>query len=862
MPNRLMLIDGNSLIYRAFYALPVLKTKNGEYTNAIFGFLSMFFNAYEQYKPTHVLVAFDSKEQTFRHTEFDEYKAGRKPMPEELVPQVPLLRRVLKEMNITACNIPGYEADDIIGTLSRISDEEGGECLILSGDRDVLQLISDKTTVLITRKGISNIESFDKAHLHEVYQLEPDQIRDLKGLMGDSSDNIPGIPGVGEKTALNLLHEYGTVEAVISNAANIKGKLGEKIAANADLAIFSKRLATIERNVPLEDCSFESCRYTPVPAEKLRPLFQELEFKTLFARLQKLQENREEVKEVIKAARQEIVTDEAKLQELISKLQSAEEVAIYFSKEKGAQAYFSLCAHGEQEYKVLLCNNMIEEGVPYQQAISLLGTLCNGSSKKILYHAKELMHILAQEGQQLSGEYEDIMIAEYLLDSVNTDYSLQKLIEKYEVNTTGAAAVLRIFQVQKQEIQSGGLQNLYKNIEMPLIQVLFDMEKAGFSVDDKVLRQLGAEYTEAINKLTSRIYELSGGPFNINSPKQLGDVLFVRLGLPAGKKTKTGYSTDNAVLENLRDKHEIIPLLIDYRQAQKFQSTYIDGLLSLIGSDNRIHSTFNQTVAATGRISSTEPNLQNIPIRTEYGRSIRKAFVAEDDNWVLIDADYSQIELRILAHLSDDPVMIDAFNKGLDIHASTASEVFRVPLSEVSSEQRSAAKAVNFGIVYGISDFGLAQNIGISRKQAAEYIEGYFRHYPNVKTFMDNCIAEAKATGYSTTMFGRRRPMPELQSSNYNVRSFGERVAINTPVQGAAADIIKLAMISVHNQLQQSKLKAKLILQVHDELLIEAPQEEAEQVMQLLKDCMTGVVKLKVPLVVDIKQGRSWYETK
>lgn len=842
--EKFLLVDGNSLLNRAFYALPVLSTASGEYTNAVYGFFNMLFSMLDRLEPGYAAVAFDRKEPTFRHKQFAEYKAGRKPMPDELIPQFPLLKSALEEINMPFIEMPGYEADDLLGTLSLMGENSGLECCVLSGDKDVLQLVSDRTTVFLTKKGISELETYTPAFLMEKMGLEPGQIVDLKALMGDSSDNIPGIPGIGEKTALKLLGEYKNVDNLLAHADEIKGKLGEKIAAGRENALLSRQLATIDRNVPIEGGA-QQFKFERADEKTLRALFTRLEFKSL---LKKLPAGEEEIN---KNKQSEIVQ---LLPEELPPL--GEKIAVYWSLDETGGLYIT--DDGQKEYYIKVCDGMLDEGVSPQSALEALSGLFNGR-KLIGFDVKALMHALNDYKCPLPEEYEDAVLAWYLLEPLKNDYPIEALTEKYASGK--ACAVWAAFEDMLSRLEREGAGALYREIELPLLRVLFDMELIGFRADADVLRELSVEYTGRLNSLSARIFEMAGESFNINSTKQLGSVLFEKLGLPHGRKTKTGYSTDIDVLENLREQHEIIPLIMEYRQIQKIKSTYTDGLLALIQPEGRIHTTFKQTVTATGRISSVEPNLQNIPVRTDEGRNIRRAFIPAE-GCVLLDGDYSQIELRVLAHLSGDEHLIKAFNEDEDIHTSTAARVFNVPVGEVDAQMRRAAKAVNFGIIYGISDFGLASNIGVSRRQAGEYIKEYFQSYPKIKEFMDRCVSTAKEKGYAQTIMGRRRPMPELTSSNYNTRTFGERAAMNMPVQGSAADIIKAAMIKTAQALKDKNLKSRLILQVHDELIIEAPEGEAEEAGLLLKECMENVLKLSVPLKVEVKAGKSWYETK
>lgn len=842
--EKFLLVDGNSLLNRAFYALPVLSTASGEYTNAVYGFFNMLFSMLDRLKPEYAAVAFDRKEPTFRHKQFTEYKAGRKPMPDELIPQFPLLKSALEEVNIPFIEMPGFEADDLLGTLSLSGELAGLECCVLSGDRDVLQLVSDKTTVYLTKKGISELETYTPDYLKEKMGLEPEQIIELKALMGDSSDNIPGVPGIGEKTALKLLNEYKTVDNIFTHIHEIKGKLFEKLEAGRDSAILSRSLAAIDRHAPVQG-GMEQFKYSRAEDRTLRALFTRLEFKSL---LKKLPPAEDEITENKPA---EII--ELELEQLP---RLGERIAVYWSA--GQTGGLHITDDGEKEYYIKVCDGLLDEGCSQDEAFKSLSALLK-ERRLIGFDVKALMHALNDCNCPPPAQYDDVVLAWYLLEPLKSDYSIEDLCEKYSHST--ACAVWRAFEDMSARLERDGLWALYQDIELPLLRVLFDMELTGFKADAEALRELSVQYAARLNSLSARIFELAGESFNINSTKQLGSVLFEKLGLPHGRKTKTGYSTDIDVLENLREQHEIIPLIMEYRQIQKIKSTYTDGLLALIQPGGRIHTTFKQTVTATGRISSAEPNLQNIPVRTDEGRNIRRAFIPAE-GCVLLDGDYSQIELRVLAHLSGDEHLIQAFNEDEDIHTSTAARVFNVPANEVDAQMRRAAKAVNFGIIYGISDFGLASNIGVSRKQAGEYIEEYFRSYPRIREYMDGCVSAAREKGYAQTIMGRRRPMPELTSSNYNTRTFGERAAMNMPVQGSAADIIKAAMVKTAEALSRGNFKARLILQVHDELIIEAPENEAQEAGRLLKECMEQVVRLKVPLKVEVKAGKSWYETK
>ena len=830
-----LLIDGNSLIHRAFYALPLLSTEDGTYTNAVYGFLKMFYRVADEYQPDHVVCAFDVKQPTFRHQRYAAYKAGRKKMPEELVPQIPLLKEILTALGVRCAEAPGFEADDIIGTYSLLSDEEGGACVVLTGDRDALQLISENTTVWLTKKGITEVEKLTPEGLLDAYGLTPAQICDLKGLMGDSSDNIPGIAGVGEKTALSLLEKYRCLENVLAHAEEIPGKLGEKIRAGAEAAKESKFLATIVRDV--EVAPLRECVYTPAQNDTAAEIFTRYQMKSLLERTGKTE------------TRFSFTTKPFEEFTL-----TGDTLAVYFTASE-----ITLCCGGQTQYSLALAVDLLSGGMEKEAAEALVRPLLEDQSiKKVFYDSKQAMHFFSCSITNISG---DVMLAEYLTDAGNEDFSLARIAEKYHT-APGAAALLYIFERQQKELEKKQLLPLYREIELPLARVLFDMERVGFFVDADILRTLGSEFSERISELSAEIFALSGREsFNINSPKQLGEVLFGDLGLPAKRKTKTGYSTAADVLEKLSADYPIVRDILEYRGLTKLKSTYADGLAAFIEEDGRIHTNFNQTITATGRISSTEPNLQNIPMRMELGRQIRKVFIPRE-GYEFMDADYSQIELRVLAHMSGDEQLIDAYRQEEDIHRITASKVFHTPFEKVTDLQRRNAKAVNFGIVYGISSFGLSQDLSISKKEAAQYIEQYFATYPKVKEFIDKLVADAKEKGYTETMFGRRRPIPELSSSNFMQRSFGERVAMNAPIQGTAADIIKIAMIKVWKALKEEGLKSRLILQVHDELLIETAQEEEARVREILTENMKSAADLAVTLEIDLHTGNNWYEAK
>lgn len=852
--KKLIAIDGNNILYRAYFALPSMMTKSGVPTGAIFGFLSTLFKLTQE-QPDYLLVAFDMHGPTFRHEQYDDYKAGRAETPDDLRTQIPLMKKLLAEMGIAVCECPRFEADDILGTFARLANESGVDALLVTGDRDALQLIGPNTHVLMPKKANETVE-YDEALLMEQYGLVPARMPDLKGLMGDSSDNLPGIPGVGEKTARKLLEKYGTLENALAHAADEKGALQKKLTEGAESARMSYRLGLIDTHAPVP-FGLEACAFEPARLAGGAPMMQELELRSLLSRLPKggasIQQP-EKGTDIVHVR----VDDAEKLAALVETLGKAKRLALH------VEDALSLSADGITQYDVMLGATLLDAGLDEGQVYAALKPLLeHEGTEKFVFDAKRLRHILARFGIALTGVTFDAMLADYLLHAIHPAGSLKTLAgERFGFAEGGAAALVRLADSMVPELAEKELDWLYREVELPLERVLFDMEQIGFALDTDVLREMSTTFKVRIDAIAEEIYRLAGERFNILSTKQLGAVLFDKLQLPPWKKTKSGYSTDAETLETLAEKHEIVPLIIEYRTLSKLCSTFLYGLLAVVRPESgRVHTSFNQNVTATGRISSTEPNLQNIPVRTELGREIRKAFVASEGH-LLVDADYSQIELRLLAHMSGDEGMIRAFREGDDIHRRTASEVFGVPFEEVTSAQRSAAKAVNFGIVYGISDYGLARNLGITRKEAAHYIELYLARYPGIQHYMLESVAAGKRDGYVRTLMGRRRELPELQSSNYNTRSFGERVAMNMPIQGTAADIIKLAMVRVHEALQREGLHAKLILQIHDELIIDAPFEEVARVEKLLAECMENVIALSVPLSAEVKTGRSWFETK
>lgn len=846
MRETLLAVDGNSLMHRAFHALPLMDA-DGVYTNAVHGFLSMLFKAIQDLSPRYIAVAFDEHAPTFRHTAYPEYKAGRRATPDELRPQFPVIREILGAMGVGVLSVAGYEADDILGTLSRLCAEHDINAVLLTGDRDALQLVTDDVKLLFTRKGISETTLFTPASVKEYFGVTPAQVTDWKGLMGDSSDNIPGVPGVGEKRAVALLNEFGTLENVLKNADHVKGKLGESLRANADLALFCKDLATIRPTAPID---FDLSAFDSSRIERGLPALRKYKLNGIAQRMEKLLES------APSDAPEDAPTDAPPLEVL----STGDDIARFIGEIGGVETAIHVTpqtlsiATDTRLAQVTLAGDLMNPGLTPREALLQMKPLFE--KQLIVHDGKRLRHLLDGAGIPAAPFLFDTVLGAYLINPQEKSYALNAFAEE------NAFGVIALSQKQRRAIKEKGMEALMATIEAPLMTVLYDMERDGFRVDGEVLRALGRQYTSESERLREEVYALSGvRGFNLNSPQQLGKVLFEELKLQAGKKTQRGYSTDADTLEKLIDAHPCIAPILKYRQVVKLNGTYIDGLLRKMDASGRIHSYFDQTGTATGRISSSEPNLQNIPVRTEMGREIRRAFIARE-GWMLVDADYSQIELRLLAHLSGDRAMIGAFTRGEDIHTRTAAEVYDVPMEDVTGAMRSSAKAVNFGLVYGISEFGLARNIGVSRREAADFIARYFARYPGVKRYMDESVRVGYDRGYAETLMGRRRPLPELKSSNANIRAFGERAAMNTPVQGTAADVIKLAMIRVHDALEKSGLRARLILQVHDELLLEAPEDEVSQAKALLKDCMENALKLSVPLIADVGAGESWFQAK
>lgn len=874
--EKLIILDGNSLMNRAFYALPLLTNREGIHTNAVYGFTNMLLKMKEEIEPDYIVCTFDKAAPTFRHNEYKEYKAGRKKMPSELAEQFPIVKELLSKFDINIFEIEGFEADDLIGTLSCKAEEQGIEVYIVTGDRDALQLASDNIKVVLTKKGITEKEIYDANRMIEEYGVTPKQFIDVKGLMGDASDNIPGVPGVGEKTAYKLIKEYGSIESVLSNTENISGKkIKESLIENSEQAIFSKKLATIMCNVPIE-IDLDSIKSNEnYDAEAIRRMFLDLEFKSLLDKIyyEQKEENKILQEETIEF---NVIHNNDQLKSLIKNIDDNKEKEILF---------LLFNTENESTYSLVNIKDIYINFLDKNYAINIENLqgkeeflkdfkyiLEAEDIKKVSYDVKAPYVVLNKWGVDFKNVIFDIKIAAYLIEPSRSDYNLNILIPHYlkrEIRANGEEKFIRqvsalkdLYEEIRDEIKSLDMDMLYYEVELPLVKVLSFMEQEGFKVDREMLQQIGEKFQIEIDKMQKEIYAVADEEFNINSPKQLGKILFEKLDLPVIKKTKTGYSTNAEVLEALNDKHPIIEKITYYRQLTKLYSTYVEGLKNVIDTDEKIHSTFNQTVTTTGRLSSTEPNLQNIPIKYEMGKEIRKVFVAEDKSSLLLSADYSQIELRVLAHISEDENLIDAFKHHDDIHTKTASEVFKVPLGEVTSTMRSNAKAVNFGIVYGIGDFSLAQDLKISRKEAKAYIDAYFDRYPKVKEYMDKTIQQAHREMYVTTILNRRRHIPEIADSKKMVKALGERLAMNTPIQGSAADIIKMAMVKVYNSLKESKLKSKLILQVHDELILNVEKSELEQVREIVKNSMENVMPLNVPLEVDMHEGESWYDAK
>lgn len=902
--DKFVLIDGNSIMNRAFYGIMgsrMLTTKDGKYTNAVYGFLAILFKLLEDIEPKYIVVAFDLKAPTARHKMYEGYKANRHGMPDELAEQMPIIKEVLKAMNIDIIEMEGYEADDILGTLSVYGEKQGLDVTILSGDKDTFQLATDKVTIRIphTKAGKTETDEYNREKIVEKFGLQPKQLIEVKGLQGDTSDNIPGVPGVGEKTALKLVQEYGSIEnlykKVEEGTDNLKGKQREKIVENKELALLSKTLGTINVEVPIKD-NLNDFKVEEWNKQEVLKLFEELNFNRYIERFNLREssnndvENKEELYTNVSKTEKEIIEYINKTKEMIfniSTIENKKEEKIIKEKIDGISIYNK---EKNEVYNINLEDNKVQ---------ILKEIFENSEINKIGIDLGKTYILLKQENISLKGIYYDISIASYILNPTNNKLKIEDLIPRYlniiiddyllndakqeqinlfdmedenkketekeqkvTISNLYAYAIGKIREKTEKELKEINCIDLFYNIDMPTVKVLSNMQWNGMYVDKSELEQFGKKLTEKLEILTKVIHEMAGEEFNINSTKQLGEILFEKMKLPVVKKTKSGYSTDVDVLEKLKKEDPIIEKILEYRQLMKLNSTYVEGLKQYINpTTNRIHSFFHQTITATGRISSTEPNLQNIPTRFELGKRVRKVFKPEEGN-VYIDADYSQIELRVLASISEDEHMIEAFKEGQDIHKQAASKVFKTPIEKVTKEQRSNAKAVNFGIVYGISDFGLGEQLGIGRKKAKKYIDDYLSQYSGINNFMDNIKEVAKEQGYVETLFHRRRYIPELKSNNYMVRQFGARAAMNTPIQGTAADIMKIAMLKVFKEIEKRGLKSKIVLQVHDEMMIESPKEEIQEIQEIMKKCMESAVDLKVPLVAELSEADNWYECK
>lgn len=917
--EKFLIIDGNSIMNRAYYGLSVNMTSSyaGIHTNALYGFLNIYWMILDKVIPDYVAVSFDLKAPTFRHKMYKEYKGTRKGMPDELAEQMPVIKEILNAMNVPILQLESYEADDILGTVAKNNSQNNIFTYILTGDKDSFQLISDTTSIIIptTRFGKTEYSIYTPSLLKEKNNIEPYQVIHIKSLMGDTSDNIPGVKGIGEKTAYSLIDKYTTLDNIYNNIEQIDvtPKIREKLLLNKDMAFLSKELATIDVNVPIE-LNYENCKFSDVNLEQLYRLFRKLEFNKFLNKydfstiesnefnLQVQQDN--SIPKIDIDLNKVIVVDSNNFDKYFEKIReifNEEKISYLINGITGQDNIYlnnkNLFAIYSNIQDLIYILNLDEVRKTHEDKVkNLYLLLANSESKKMGYNIKpDIRYLFSNYCENVSNFSYDLMIAYYLMESNNSnhmvDYILNSIykivIEKETSKEEKQISLFETFEDDEkflnekelkniilylkgiflsyniviEKLKDLGMINLFNNIEMPLVETLAAIEYAGMHIDLNKLNEFDIEITKNIEKLENDIYSLAGENFNINSPQQLGIILFDKLGLPTAKKNKTGYSTDKTVLEELSSFHPIIDKILEYRQVMKLKGTYVDGLKDKIASDNRIHTTFMQALTTTGRLSSIEPNLQNIPARLELGKKIRSFFTAENDN-IIVDADYSQIELRVLAHISNDEMMIKAFNDNIDVHKVTASQVFGVPIDEVTNTMRTNAKAVNFGIVYGISEFGLAKNIGTGRKEAKQYIDNYLEKYKGIHHFMQDIVFDASNQGYVTTLFGRRRYIPELKQKNRNLVLFGERVAMNTPIQGTAADIIKIAMNNIYKELKSNNLKSKLIMQVHDELIIEAKSDELEQVKKIMKDCMENVIKLKVKLDVDLNAGKSWYDAK
>ncbi|UFT98002.1 DNA polymerase I [Radiobacillus kanasensis] len=879
MSKKLVLIDGNSIAYRAFFALPLLNNDKGVYTNAVYGFTTMLLRILENEKPTHMLVAFDAGKTTFRHKTFSEYKGGRQKTPPELSEQFPLLRELLDAFDIPYYQLENYEADDIIGTLAKQGEKDKWDVRVYSGDKDLLQLVSDQVEVHLTRKGISEVDTYTPSFLQEKMEITPEQVIHMKALMGDNSDNIPGVPGVGQKTAVKLLKDFNTLEGVYDHLDDVSGKkLKEKLETHKEDAFMSKELATINTSSPLQ-VGLSNIEFTGYKEKDVLSIFKELGFNSLVNRIEGEVSPEDEGQDELPDLKYKIVRS---LEDV--SFSSVEAIIVEMLEENYHTAPIQGFGLVNEDRKIFIPTDVALASETFKQWAE------DGSFKKIVHDSKQTKVGLLNQGIDMEGIEFDLLLASYLLNPSETLFDIPSIGKRLGVTSVlmdeevyGKGAKLQvpeedklaehvvrktdlIFQLRdkaEELLKENEQWKLFKELEMPLALILGEMEHHGVLVNEDRLKQMREELKERLEQIENEIHELAGEKFNLNSPKQLGPILFEKLGLPPIKKTKTGYSTSADVLEQLQDKHEIIPKLLMYRQLGKLQSTYIEGLLKVIYNDTKkIHTRFNQALAQTGRLSSIEPNLQNIPIRLEEGKKIRQAFVPSKEGWILFAADYSQIELRVLAHIATDDKLIEAFQEGMDIHTRTAMDVFHVEADEITDNMRRQAKAVNFGIVYGISDYGLSQSLGITRKEAKQFIDRYLDSFPGVREYMDSIVQQAKQLGYVTTLMNRRRYLPEITSRNFNLRSFAERTAMNTPIQGSAADVIKMAMINLHHRLEEEGLQARMLLQVHDELILEAPESELDVLKKIVPEVMEDAVELKVPLKVDYAYGKTWYDAK
>lgn len=884
MKEKFLLIDGSSLLFRAFYAIRDLKTKNGIYVNGVYGFLAMYYNMLEKYTPDYICVAFDRPGPTFRQKDYALYKANRQKTPDELNFQFGLTKGILDALNVKYLDYDNYEADDICGTLSKIAEKKGIESIFVTGDRDYLQLINESSKVVLTKKGVSQVKEYDERVAVEEYGIKPSQFIEIKGLMGDSSDNIPGVPGVGEKTAFKLIKEFGNIDGIYDNLDKISGKkLKENLEENKKLAYMSRSLGEIFTNIKMDE-NLENYRVKEPNYEDLREKYESLEFRKYL----KMIEDKFEIAKPDKEYLYDFI-NKSNFENILEQVKN--DKIFYFDFIFSDSDYIRnnpefLAIMSKSSDVVYIVSLYLDNSLDFMKNL-----FENSDVLKIGSDIKSAMYYLRSQGIDFISPYEDISIGDYILNPSKFEYSIKRQTYDYfsqeiehednilgkgrdrkkfseiDIDILGGYAsslinnLIKLREVINDEIKEKNMDELYFKIELPLIKVLMNMEYEGFKINKKYLEDLKVELSNEVDEIEKKIYCIAGEEFNINSSKQLGEILFHKRNLPVIKKTKTGFSTDIEVLEKLKGHDEIIDFIIKHRTLKKIISTYIEGILALVTDDDKIHTKFKQNITSTGRISSIEPNLQNIPIRTDIGRRIRKAFISSN-GYTLVDADYSQIELRVLAHLSKDKKMVESFKNDLDIHRKTASEVFHVPLDKVTDEQRSHSKSVNFGIIYGISDYGLSKDLNITRKEAKDYIEKYLATYPEVKIYMDNIVKLGERQGYVETLFNRRRYIPELNSKNFNIRSFGERVALNTPIQGTAADIIKIAMVNIFEEFTKRKLKSKLILQVHDELIVETADDELQEVKDLLTSTMEKAISLIIPLKVDVEVGDSWYDTK